>query len=156
MNLDQINQMGEGLYQDPALAVPMRDALEDLGMTWVDWLEQAGKLRRLAEVMSIVLGSESSAPRPRINEKKLMRYLSSRSLFYDYTWNLSDPAPTPFRRACHLLECNPCDGRASNRTCPPTSSINLVGSGLSEQRLASTVPGACRVDPKACHVLESR
>jgi len=59
MNLDAIYHLGLKLYRAPELSVPMRDALEELGITWSQWLEQSGNLARLAECM--VLASNGAA-----------------------------------------------------------------------------------------------
>jgi|GEM_PF-3086171 len=62
MNLDNINRLGRELYRDPALAVPMRDALEDLGISWQAWMEQSGTLDRLAECMIVALDGRIASP----------------------------------------------------------------------------------------------
>jgi len=50
--LREIDLWGLRLYRHPELYDPMRDALEDLGMSWIEWLQRNDTLRRLAECMS--------------------------------------------------------------------------------------------------------
>jgi hypothetical protein len=46
--LEELDEIGLRLYRDPLLRLPMKDALEDLGVSWDQWLER-GTLERLAE-----------------------------------------------------------------------------------------------------------
>jgi hypothetical protein len=49
VRLEELDAMCHKLYQDPDLAVPIKDALEDLGIAWLEWLDRNRVIRRLAE-----------------------------------------------------------------------------------------------------------
>jgi len=56
----EIDLLGQQLLRSPELREPMRDALEDLGVTWAQWLTQTETVERLAECMLLALGADTT------------------------------------------------------------------------------------------------